>query len=312
MSNLYEALTRGRESFPDVGLETLLEKEAPGVDAATPPPAPLGRILEEAVATAAPPQEYFVPGPQPEDDFWSDVRTVPLRVRPSSPILPFDGTDRRAGEEYRMLRTKIVHHVRKPQMIVVTSAGPSDGKTVTVINLSGALSLKTGGRVLLLDGDFRRSRVCTELGLPPSPGLADVLRGDCSLPAAMVQAQQIPNLYILPAGESHVNPTELLDSARWGDLCQMFRTHFAHIVMDSPPVGAVADYDLLQAACDAVIVVVRPDHSNRQMCLKVIQSIPKDKMMGVMLNGLKGWLLDTARNLYGGYHYYDSVKPKLP
>jgi protein-tyrosine kinase len=312
MSNLYEALTRGRESFPDVGLETLLEKEPPGPDAAAAQPAPPERSFEEAIAEAVPPRDYLDPVLRPGEDFWTGVRTVPLRVRPSAPILPFDGTNRRAGEEYRMLRTKLVQHVRKPQMIVVSSAGPGDGKTVTAINLSGALALKTGGRVLLLDGDFRRSRVCTELGLPPTPGLADVLKGDCSPGAAMIQAQQIPNLYILPAGESQVNPTELLDSARWGELCQMLRTHFAHIVMDSPPVGAVADYDLLQAACDAVIVVVRPDHSNRQMCLKVIQSIPKDKMMGVMLNGLKGWLLDSARNPYGGYHYYDSDKPGLP
>jgi protein-tyrosine kinase len=301
MSKLFEALTRGRETLPDLTLEPLLEGQTFNTH-----PATYSSLAAEAVVVSHPPPRTDTasrPAVLADPDPLFGVRSVPLRVVANSPILPFDGTHWRAGEQYRLLRTRIVQHPRVPRMLVVTSAGSSDGKTVTVINIAGALALKSDARVLLLDGDFRRSTICTKLGLPTTPGLANVLNGDCQLNEAIIQAEQVPNLYILPAGTARVNPAEMLDSSLWASVCDTCRATFEYIIVDSPPQGVVADYDLLQAACDGVIVVVRPDHTDRKMGLKTLQSIPKEKLLGLVVNCVEGWLLDRDRNRYGAYYY---------
>jgi capsular exopolysaccharide synthesis family protein len=313
MSNLYEALTRGRERLQDLGLEALWEPEwAPGEGPRTTSAAEPRQNVPVIAAPDPlfPAVETSADRPKPETtalnvDLWTNIRTLPIRVQASSPVLPFDGTDWCAGEQYRILRTRIVQHAKQPRVIVVTSAGSGDGKTVTVINLAAALALKTGSRVLLLDGDFRRSRVSLELGLPSAPGLADVLKGDRSSDEALIQIEQIPNLYVMPAGEPQLNPAELLDSGQWTTMCAMWRRQFEYTVIDSPPIGAVADYDLLQAVSDGVLMVARPDHTNRKVCFKALETIPSDKMIGVVLNCLRGWLVDKESAPY--YSYYRST-----
>jgi capsular exopolysaccharide synthesis family protein len=230
------------------------------------------------------------------------IRVLPIAIPPSAPILPFDGTHTAASEHYRMARTRIIHHPMQPHMIQVTSPGPGDGKTVTAINLAGALSLKAEAAVLLADGDFRRSVVHSHLGLPAGPGFADVLAGACSLEDAVINVEQFPNLYVLPAGTAKSSPSELLDSSRLNATCAMMRSMFKYIVVDSPPVAAVADTDLLLTACDGVIVVLRPDHTNRQICTKALKAIPNDKLLGVILNCVADWFL-TRKGYYGSRYY---------
>jgi receptor protein-tyrosine kinase len=226
---------------------------------------------------------------------------MPLRVLGGAPILPFDGSHGPASEQYRILRTKIIQHPNRPRMILVSSAGPADGKTVSSINLAGALALKSDSRVLLVDSDFRRSTISKLLGIPASPGLADVLRGACAVHDAIVQTEQFPKLHVLCAGEAPSNPTELLDSPAWSALSASLRREFSYIVLDAPPIGTVADYDLLQAACDGTIVVVRPDHTKRKTCMAVLEAVNKDKFLGILLNCVENWFLwKTSHN----YYYY--------
>lgn len=201
-----------------------------------------------------------------------------------------------------MLRTKIIQHPAQPRVLLVTSAGPGDGKSVTVINLAGALALKSEARVLLLDGDFRRSTIAKQLGVPNTLGLANILGGEGSLEDAIVQAEQIPNLFILPAGTANMNPAELLDSRSWARVCAECRANFEYVVIDGPPLGAVTDYDLLQSACDGVIMVARPDQTDRRQCLKTLEAIPKSKLLGMVLNCVSGWLLHKERQ-YPEYYY---------
>ena len=146
------------------------------------------------------------------------------------------------------------------------------------------------------------------LGLPETPGLAEVLAGTCTLEDALVHVEQFPNLYVLPSGNCQGNPAELLDSAQWIALQGTLKRRFRSIVVDSPPVAAVADYDLLLAGADGVILVVRVDHTNRQVCLDTIRSIPPAKYMGVLLNCLEPWFLGKTY----GYDdaYYSSAAAK--
>jgi receptor protein-tyrosine kinase len=246
--------------------------------------------------------DEILPPETPADALLAGVKMAPLRIEPSSPVMPFDGTHWRAGEQYRSLRTRIVQHPKRPQVVLVTSAGPNDGKTVTAINIAGAMALKDNARVLLIDGDFRRSTAALKLGMPDSAGLASILTGQCSFTEALFCAEQIPNLFFLPAGETEVNPAELLDSLRWHAACTTARGLFDYIIIDSTPLGAVADYDLIQAVCDGVIIVIRPDQTNRQRCLTAIKTAPKEKLLGVIVNCVEGRLLDKERQ-YGDYYY---------
>jgi capsular exopolysaccharide synthesis family protein len=228
-------------------------------------------------------------------------RTLPLRLMETSPILPFQD-DWRASEQYRIVRTKLIQHPKQPRMIVVSSAGPGDGKSVTAANIAGVLALKSEANVLLMDADFRRSRVHVELGLPQGPGLADLLVGSCSLESALIRAEQLDHLYVLTAGTPRANPVELLDSSNWRKTCEHLRKLFRYIIVDCPPIGAMADYDLIQATCDGVIIVARPDHTNRDACMKALSLVAKDKMLGVLLNCVQDWFL-TRKERYDGYYY---------
>lgn len=298
MSKIYEALTRGQHTVPGLDLRQLMGEEDVVIDAPAPTPVPPDLVFQPAPPSELRPET----APQSLLQDLTNVRTLPLRLAPSAPILPFDGSDSRAGEQYRILRTKVLQSSSRNRMIVVTSAGPNDGKTVTVVNLAGALALRSDARILILDADFRRSTIIEKLGFPPAPGLADVLEGKCALTDAIIHVQQIPNLYVLPAGVAEVNPSELIDSPGWSSLCRQFRATFTHVVVDSPPVAAVADYDLIQASCDGVILVARPDHTNRQQCLKVLSLVPKDKFLGVVMNCSSAWFLRKSHD-YAYYNY---------
>ncbi len=223
---------------------------------------------------------------------------VSLRLAAESPILPFDAAHSRAGEQYRMARTKIMQDPRQPRLIAISSAGSGDGKTITSINLAGAMALKSEARVLLVDADLRRSQIAGLLGIPPAPGLGDVLGGTSTLDESIMQVKEFPNLFVLPGGKPIDNPTELLDSSRWTSLCTQVRRQFKFVVFDVPPMGTVADYDLIQAHCDGVVVVVRPDHTDREMCLKALDSIPKERLLGVVMNCVQDWFLWKTADRY--------------
>lgn len=234
------------------------------------------------------------------------IRTLRFHLPAPSPLLPFEEGQWRPSEQYRILRTKIVQHPKQPHLIVVSSPASGDGKSVTAINTAGALSLKNEGHVLLVDADLRKSTIHALLGLPESPGLAEVLTGACTLEEALVHAQDFPNLFVLSGGKAVENPVELLDSAAWQALCTKLRSLFRYAVVDSPPAGAVADYDLIQAVCDGVIMVVRPDYTDRRLCLKSLDNIPKAKFLGVLLNCVPDW--KPARHAGADYYYYSAEK----
>ena len=284
MSRIFEALNRQPGELAEAALSPL------GVNG------PAGALTEQAAAPVAKVTEICS----------SAIRTLPLRIPGAVPVLPFDGDHWEANEQYRIIRTRLIHHSKQPRMIVVSSAGAGDGKTITAVNLAGALSLKTGSKVLLVDADFRRSTIHAQLGLPKEPGLAEVLRGACPLEEALIHTEQLPNLYVLASGESKGNPAELLDSSPWPAVCTRLRQVFRYVILDSPPIAAVADYDLIQAVCDGVILVMRPDHTNRKQCKAALELIPKDKLIGAVLNCVPNWFLGrySSPYYYGDYGRY--------
>jgi protein-tyrosine kinase len=228
----------------------------------------------------------------------SEWRTLQVRIRADAPILPFQSGHSREGEQYRIARTKIIQHPNQPRLIVVSSTNSGDGKTVNAINLAGALALKSDSQVILVEGDMRRPGIASLFGLPAQPGLSEYLSGECSFEDMIVRVEQFPNLSVVAAGRSGANPTELLDSQRWSEACEELRRRSRFAIFDAPPMGSVADYDLIESNCDGVVFVVRPDCTNRKACLESLASISRDKLIGVLVNCAEDWFLWKMQDRY--------------
>ncbi|HLY15802.1 MAG TPA: CpsD/CapB family tyrosine-protein kinase [Bryobacteraceae bacterium] len=254
-----------------------------------------GLIPERPAAPAAAAQPAGLDNPE------TRIRTLAIQLAQASPLLPYDGTNARAGEQYRTVRTNLLQHPDAPRVLVVSSSGPGDGKTLSAVNTAGALAIKGETTVLLMDADLRNPSLARTLGLPESPGLADILMGDCAIEDAIIRTAQFPNLYILPAGKARRNPAELLDSARWRQVCGVVRNSFRFVLIDTPPIAAVTDYDVVQAVADGVIFVVRPNHSDRNLCLAALHKVnATGKLTGVLVNCAENWFLHKR---YGRYPY---------
>lgn len=307
MSKIFEALRKGTGEIADTVLNAGGAAAVDVVDSLiiSEPMTAMPAVLPAHVAEE-PVERSHLNGAAPE--LHLRVRSFPLVVSESSPLLPFDSANLRAAEEYRMIRTRVLQDPRQPRMLLVSSANPQDGKSVTAINLAGALSLKTEAKVLLVDGDFRRSTIHTQLRLPQAPGLTDILLNRAELEDSVVQAEQFPNLYVLPVGTLCPSPGDLLETSAWESTRERIRELFRFIIVDCPPIGAVAEYDLLLAACDGVIVVARPDHTNLEAFLKALGTVPREKLIGVVINGVIEWFLTPAG---GTYAYYGNAGKRV-
>jgi capsular exopolysaccharide synthesis family protein len=284
MSRMYEALRKAQQD----GIAFPISME----------PAPYeGEFVSLEAEEGEPLSAEESVGPLNGNDNCAEFRRLPIQVASNSAVILARGLDHRVSEQYRLIRTKIVQHPAHPKMLIVTSPGPGDGKTISSLNIAGILALCDDANILLIEADFRRPTLSTTLGLPNEPGLANCLRGSCTLQDAIVRVEQFPNLYVLPVGKSEVNPAELLDTERWQSVCATVRRHFDYVIVDTPPIG-VADYDLIEAKCDGVIVVVRPDHTDRSLCMAAFEQIPIDKRLGVMMNCAEEWFLWKTNESY--------------
>ena len=281
-------------------------------------------IFEKPPLVRLPHRDARHAGPEPVEEDWPEapdlqpipgladmrtaarVRSVSLRISDSSPLLSPQREDRRAAEQYRIIRTRIFHQVPGSSVTVICSPGIGDGKTVTSVNLAAALAHKSEDKVILVDADLRLSKVHERLGIPKTPGLAEVLSGTCTLEDAMLRVEQLPNFCVLPAGQAEVNPTELLDCSNWRALLARFREEFRRTIVDSPPVEAVADFELIAAICDGVVLVVRPDHTSRPLLASALAKV-KGKLTGVLINDVEDWFLWKRGS--PSYHYYQNGSP---
>jgi protein-tyrosine kinase len=292
VSRIFEALNRVEEGYED--LLPVLREQA--VEAAHVPADGRNQTVADDEG-----QPSTQPAPSLPVGFQAK-RIVDLRIPRSLPVLPFDGVNDIASEEYRKIRTRILHHPSRPKMFLVSSPCSGDGKTITALNLGGALALKESADVLVIDADFAHGTMKTITGVPNSPGLGEVLTGKASLEDAVVRTSQFPRLHLLTAGVSDVNPAELLDSDVWLRLLEKLRRCFAYVVVDSPPVEAVPFYARLLDACDGMVLVARPDHTERAALNDALRGVPKSKLIGVVLNCNPKWFLYGKNHERYGYY----------
>jgi len=190
-----------------------------------------------------------------------------------------------AVEAYRTLRTRLVKQQTRTgaRSMVVTSATQGEGKTLTIFNLALCYAKIENWPVLLVDADLRTRGLSILAGDPESAGLAEILEKDCSYQSAVL-ATDVPNLYVLPAGETTSSPSELFSAPRWKEFLGWAAESFRMVLVDSPPALNLADFELIAAPCESVMVVARARKTARESITKVLAQVDPRKMAGVVFN----------------------------
>lgn len=206
-----------------------------------------------------------------------------------------------ASEAYRGIRTNILFSSAEfePQVIMVTSSGPQEGKTITSSNLAITMA-QSGNKVVLLDCDMRRPRVNKLFGISRNRGMTNLLVEKTDLKLTVFNTS-IPNLHVIPSGPIPPNPSEILGSKRMEELIEVLRKNFTRIIIDTPPITAVTDAALLGKLSDGVVLVVRANRTVRDMAKTGLEQLTAvgAKLLGVVLNGVS-----MGRGSYYYYQYY--------
>jgi protein-tyrosine kinase len=190
-----------------------------------------------------------------------------------------------AVEAYRTLRTRLVKQQTKngARSLVVTSSSQGEGKTLTIFNLAICYAKIENWPVLVVDADLRTRGLSILAGDPESPGLAEILERDCPYQSAVLRTD-IPGLHILPAGETTASPSELFSSQRWKEFMGWAAESFRLVLVDSPPALNLADFELIAASCESVMVVARARKTPRESLAKVLAQVDPRKITGVVFN----------------------------
>jgi capsular exopolysaccharide synthesis family protein len=205
-----------------------------------------------------------------------------------------------AAEQYQGLRLTIerVGRARNMQVIAVTSPAAGEGKTLTSINLAGALVRGNEARVLLVDADLRRPSVARQLGLTGSDaGLADVLTDERTHLAQVVHTIEPFHLDVVTAGIPKAAVHQLLRSPRLEGLLREARERYDFIVIDTPPLLPVFDSALLAKASDGVLMIVSANQTPRKLLGEALNLLDPAKVLGIVFNR-------DARPLFGYYDAY--------
>jgi capsular exopolysaccharide synthesis family protein len=200
--------------------------------------------------------------------------------------------NRISGEQFRLLRTSLSLLKKKKeklQTVLVTSAIPHEGKTFSACCLAAVLAQEPGKKVLLVDADFRTANAASILGLSHEKtgvGLMQILRGDAQLETSVLECKEM-GLYFLPTGTAFGDPTEALASASLQDFIQRCEGIFDWIIIDSPPVLALADANMILPMCDTAILVVGAGKTPAKLVKDAIVRIGADRICGVLMNRVR-------------------------
>ncbi len=218
------------------------------------------------------------------------------------------------AEAFRALRTNIQFANPEGEMrsLLVTSAGPGEGKSMTAANL--AVSIAQGGRrVIIVDCDLRKPRVHKLFKTPKTPGFTNLVVDHTPNLDSYLHPTQVDNLWVLPCGIQPPNPSELLGSPRAKAIMELLKEHADVVIYDSPPAATVTDAVILATRVDGVLQVVRAGGTRRDLVLQGKAALEKvgAHILGPILNRVK--LSDLGYYsyyyYYGHYYYGDDDAP---
>jgi polysaccharide biosynthesis transport protein len=229
----------------------------------------------------------------------------PTKGGPGPELIVFHEPWSVVTEAFRSLRTSVLFSTpdAPPKVILVTSAGMGEGKTVISTNLAATLA-ESGSRVLLIDGDMRHPSCHPALGVGNERGLSSFLTGQLPLEDVM-HAFEHPRLWFVAAGPTPPNPAELLGSVRMREAIAALREQFDFVIVDSPPVIPVTDGVVLSRDADGVVLVVKGQDTPREMVRRARDSLQlaSAHILGVVINNVDfGWGDFFHYDQYYGYY----------
>jgi capsular exopolysaccharide synthesis family protein len=220
-------------------------------------------------------------------------------------------------ESLRALKTNIQFCGDDIQTILITSAVPNEGKSTVALDLARSLT-ESGKRILLIDTDMRKSVFVGRLRATASGGgeiygLSHYLSGQKKL-EDVLYGTEIPRLFMIFAGPSVPNPTEILEKKYFEELLQFGKEHFNYIILDCAPIGAAIDAAVVAKQCDGAILVVAQGMASARLIGNVKRQLEASgvKILGAVLNKVKMKKSGYEGSYYGGYYgkYYGNYYGK--
>lgn len=205
------------------------------------------------------------------------------------------------SEAFRALRTRIQFsriNTESLKSILITSSAPQEGKTTIAVNLAGSFA-HSKKSVLLIDCDLRKPSVHKLFDREKVPGLIDYLVGSAKLDEVLTKSI-IPNLSFIPSGTIPPNPAEMLDSQEMRNFLKQLREKYDLIILDSPPIIAVTDSEILTSMVDGTLLVVSSENTEIDMMERSVELIRREntQFLGTVLNNF------SYKSGYGSYYKY--------
>jgi receptor protein-tyrosine kinase len=232
------------------------------------------------------------------------------RLKRMGAITP-DAERSQTAEEFRLIKRPLIANafglgtprVKNGNLIMVTSSLPGEGKTFTALNLAISMAMEMERTVLLVDADVARPRLMEYLGVRVDKGLLDVLRDpQVSMSDVMIQTS-IPNLRLLPAGQTYKRATELLASASMTRLVEEMAKRYPDriIVFDSPPLLSTSEASVLATHMGQIVMVVEAEKTSEEALREALRQIEACEVVGMVLN--KAVAMPGTDYYYGYYGY---------
>lgn len=214
-------------------------------------------------------------------------------------------------EEFRVIKRKLINNafgplsssLKHPNLILVTSSRPGEGKTFTSVNLALSIALEQDKTVLLVDADVLRPNVSRTLQISTPRGLTDYLSTDNLDVSDIMYSTNVERLKLITAGKPHHLSTELLASDKMMDLVQEFASRYPDriVIFDAPPLLGVNETSVMAGMCGQAVVVLEENKTKLDELDKAISLLPKDLAVGFVIN--KAYY--SRDKGYGyGYGYY--------
>jgi capsular exopolysaccharide synthesis family protein len=233
---------------------------------------------------------------------FSHFQTLEISETRSSRLVCLASSDNPVKEAFHVLgiRLRGLQRERRIKRLLITSTVPQEGKSVVAGNLACTLGSGAEQKVLLIDGDLRRSSQSELFGLAKVPGLCNYLQGKCSLTACIYHLVEA-GIWILPAGDDDAGSfLKLIQSPRLSELIETLNSWFDWIVIDTPPVLPMVDTTVWARQADGILLVTRPGTTRKRKLQKGLDALDPGQMIGVLLNG-------STSAIDKDYYYYPTL-----
>ncbi len=220
--------------------------------------------------------------------------SIPLEEMPSfhiasdSKLVPLIRPKGVASEQYRSLKARLyrIKEHQRLKSLLITSVAAGEGKTLTSVNLALTIAQEINQKVLLVDADLRKPSIGKLLGLKNKKGLADHLKGEATLADVFIRSER-SNLCVVEGGGIPENPAELLNTQKMRDFVAAVKEEFDWVIFDSPPLGSLADAELISSLVDGILLVVRAAKTPAGLITRNLANLKGKNLLGVVFNSVK-------------------------